>query len=125
MDIKGSDIVKRIDILLKEKGETRKALVSIGAIKTIASVTNWLQRGTIPSADVALIIADYFNVSVRWLITGKDNQGYSHKEVTLLSKFAYLTEDNQRNVLALIDSMLSVPDQKANESVRHSTPMAG
>lgn len=36
--------------------------------------TNWSKRGTVPSADVALRIADYLGVSVRYLITGEDNE---------------------------------------------------
>jgi transcriptional regulator with XRE-family HTH domain len=109
MKITGSAIVKRIDTLLKEKGETRKVFVSIGAIKDTQSVTNWLQRGTIPAADVALAIADYFNVSVRWLLTGKNDAELTRDERNLVTKYGCLSDDNQRNVKALIDSMLEAP----------------
>ena len=109
MKITGSAIVKRIDTLLKEKGETRKVLITVGAIKDTQSVTNWLQRGTIPAADIALAIADYFNVSVRWLLTGADDKGFTRDELNLISKYGCLSDDNQRNVKALIDSMLAIP----------------
>jgi len=109
MKITGSAIVKRIDTLLKEKGETRKSLVTVGAIKSIASVTDWLQRGTIPRADIVLAIADYFKVSVRWLLTGADDKGLTRDELNLISKYGCLSDDNQRNVKALIDSMLAIP----------------
>lgn len=36
--------------------------------------TNWSKRGTVPSADVALRIADYLGVSVRYLVTGDDSE---------------------------------------------------
>jgi hypothetical protein len=104
----GSGIVKRVDSLLSERRETRKALVSAGFIKSTQSVTDWGKRGAVPRADVALAIADYFGVSVRWLITGKDEEGLIQSQRNLLGKFDCLTDENQRNVLALIDSMLSV-----------------
>jgi len=117
MEITGSAIVERIDTLLKEKGETRKALVAVGAIKDTQSVTNWLQRGTIPAADVALAIADYFNVSVRWLLTGKDEAGLSREEWNLISSYGCLTAENKRNVRGLIDTMLSVSDEGKKEEI--------
>ena len=58
---------------------------------------------------VALAIADYFNVSVRWLLTGKDDIGLTRDEQNLVTKYDCLSDDNQRNVNALIDSMLAVP----------------
>jgi hypothetical protein len=111
MEEKGSAIVKRIDLLLKEGGLTRKALVYAGAIKSVQSVTDWGERNTVPRADVALAIADFLKVSVRWLITGEDEKGLSRNEQNLLAKFGCLTEDNQLNVQALIESMLAVPGE--------------
>ena len=46
--------------------------------------TNWSKRGTVPSADVALRIADYLGVSVRYLVTGQDEEGISPRERELL-----------------------------------------
>jgi len=109
MKIKGSAIVKRIDTLLKEKGETRKALVSLGAINNVTAVTDWQKRDNVPRADTVLAIADYFNVSVRWLLTGADDKGLTRDELNLISKYGCLSDDNQRNVRALIDSMLAIP----------------
>jgi len=109
MKIKGSDIVKRIDTLLKEKGETRKALIAVSGIKDTQTITDWNNRDNVPRADVALAIANYLNVSVRWLLTGADGAELTRDERNLLQKYGYLTKENQRNVQALIDSMLSVP----------------
>jgi hypothetical protein len=67
-----------------------------------------LQRDTIPRADVAFTVADYLGVSLRWLLTGEDEQGLSLDERNVLVKYRMLTGENQRNVQALIDSMLSV-----------------
>lgn len=109
MRISGSAIVKRIDTLLKERGETRKALVALGAINNVTAVTDWQNRDNVPRADTVLAIADYLNVSVRWLLTGKDNKDLSLEEKNLLVKYNCLTAENKRNVIGLIDTMLSVP----------------
>jgi transcriptional regulator with XRE-family HTH domain len=111
MDSSGYAIVERIDYLLAKRGQTRKALVAIGAVKSVTSLTDWLQRDTIPRADVALAIATYLGVSLQWLITGEDDQGFSLDERNVLVKYRMLTEENQRNIRVLIDSMLSVPSE--------------
>lgn len=109
MEAKGTDIVERIDSLLRERNQTRKVLVAAGAVKSVKVITAWLARNSIPRADTALAIASYLGVSVRWLLTGEDEQGLSLDERNVLIKYRMLTGENQRNVQALIDSMLSVP----------------
>jgi len=39
-----------------------------------SSVLNWTQRGNIPSGDILQTLADYFNVSVDYLLGGDDNK---------------------------------------------------
>jgi transcriptional regulator with XRE-family HTH domain len=102
MESQGSAIVERIDNLLNEKGQTRKALAAAGVVNSVVSITDWSQRGTVPRADVALAIADYLNVSVRWLVTGEDEQGLSLDERNLLVKYRSLDERGQYEVNALL-----------------------
>jgi transcriptional regulator with XRE-family HTH domain len=110
MNKKKSVIVERIDMLLSERGQNRKYLVGLGGIKSVQTITDWNERGTIPRADVALSIADYLGVSVRWLLTGEDEQSLSRDERNLLAKYQYLSDDNQRVIQATMDAMLSVPE---------------
>jgi len=107
--IDGNAIVERIDDLLSGRKEKRASLCSAIGINP-GAVTNWCgKKQSLPRADVALAVADYFGVSLRWLLTGEEDEGLSLGERNLLADFNRLTEDNQRNVLALIASMLSVP----------------
>jgi transcriptional regulator with XRE-family HTH domain len=76
---------------------------------SVANIAKWKHYGSLPSLDIAFAIAGYLGVSVRWLITGEDEQGLTLEDRNLLVKYNSLTGENQRNVLALIDSMLSVP----------------
>lgn len=61
-----------LESLLYEKGITASKMLSdLGLNKS--SVLNWKTRGTIPSGSVLQKIADYFNVSVDYLL-GKTDQ---------------------------------------------------
>ena len=106
MHIDGNAIVERIDGLLEERREKRAILCKAVGINP-GAVTNWCgKKQSLPRADIALAIADYLGVTIRWLLTGQDERGISREERNLLVKFECLTDDNKRNVLVLIDSML-------------------
>jgi transcriptional regulator with XRE-family HTH domain len=104
-------IVMRIDSLLKAQNKGRKDLVmSIGVNRGV--LTNWDKRETVPAADIALKIADYLGVSVRWLITGKDDRGLSLEERNLLVKYRCLDDRDQYEINALLDAKLEGVDLK-------------
>jgi transcriptional regulator with XRE-family HTH domain len=110
MKIAGCDIVKRIDEILQKKSMVRKSVLSALGLNP-SSFTDWSKRGTIPSADKALAVADYLGVSLRWLLTGEDEHGLSRDERNLLSYWDCLTEDNRRMLLAWLDTTLTVQDE--------------
>ena len=112
MQEKRAAIVERIDTLLKERNQTRKDLVSVGAIKSVQTITDWNERGTIPRADTALAIADYLGVTIRWLLTGVDEAGYSLEERNLVIKYRNLDDQGRYEIKALLDAKLSVPGEK-------------
>ena len=109
MKLDGNAIVERIDALLFRRNEKRATLCKAIGINP-GAVTNWCgKKQSLPRADVALAAADYLGVSLRWLLTGIEDEGLSIDERNLIVEYNLLTEENQRNVRALIDSMLSVP----------------
>jgi transcriptional regulator with XRE-family HTH domain len=99
-------IIARIDDLLAVQKKARKELIlAVGANR--GALTNWAKRGTVPAADVALKIADYLGVSVRWLITGKDDGGLTLEERNLLAKYSRLDDRDRYEVNALLDAKLA------------------
>lgn len=72
VEIKGKDIVFRIDSVLKKRNLKRKAVADAVGI-SLQPFTSWANRGSIPGADIAYHIAEYLNVSVDWLLTGKED----------------------------------------------------
>lgn len=69
VEIKGKDIVFRIDSVLKKRNLKRKAVADAVGI-SLQPFTSWANRGSIPGADIAYHIAEYLGVSVDWLLTG-------------------------------------------------------
>lgn len=63
--------VDRIDALLKERNQGRQELAD-GIGITTSAISSWKKRNSIPLADTVLSISDFLNVSVRFLLTGKD-----------------------------------------------------
>lgn len=92
----------RLDLLLTEKKETRTHLAEIIGI-TNQSFSDWKKRGTIPSADIVLKIANYFSVSIDWLVTGKETDGLTHEDTDFIFKLRQLSEKDKNTVLGLID----------------------
>ena len=69
--------------LMHKKGIRQADLVRLTG-KAKGTVWNWVERKTIPQADDAVKIADLLGVSVRYLVTGQDDEGISPRERELL-----------------------------------------
>jgi transcriptional regulator with XRE-family HTH domain len=100
-------------VLSDLKKQNKEFCLSVGIANN--ALRTWEVRNTDPSAKVMLRIADYLGVSVRWLVTGKDEQGLSRDERNALVKYQCLTDDNQRVIQATMDAMLSVPEVEAGK----------
>lgn len=67
--LSGITLVDRIDELAKLKGITRKDLSkNIG--RNPSTIATWKTRNIIPPADILYEIANYFNVTIDYLLTG-------------------------------------------------------
>jgi len=100
--------IEILESLLKDKSLSQKELAKKIGLRR-PSISDWKKKGTYPYADVAIEIAGILGVSVEYLLTGKNADGFSQNERDLVLDYRSLSGDNKRNVRALIDSMLSVP----------------
>lgn len=79
-------------------------------------VSNWKKRGTVPSGDILLKIADYFDVSTDYLLgidfvassetsekTTPAEQSFSKDELEFLHLIETLTEDEKQKVIDYAD----------------------
>jgi len=104
-------LVKRIDSVLESQQKGRKELMEAIGVSHNA-ISSWNTRETIPAADIALRIADYLGVSVRWLVTGEDEDGYTLDERNLVIKYRCLPQQGQFEIKALLDAKLTVQKEK-------------
>jgi transcriptional regulator with XRE-family HTH domain len=120
MSISGEKIVSRIDKILEEKNQLSRADACRYAKINVRAMTDWTTKGTIPAADTLYLVAEFLGSTVEYLLTGKDNEGFSQNERDLVIDFRSLSGDNKRNIRVLIDSMLTAPaeGEKGKQVVR-------
>jgi transcriptional regulator with XRE-family HTH domain len=114
MNVSGHEIVERIDSLLKQKHLKRLSLAEKIGVST-NTISAWSVRGTVPDADVAIKIADFFCVSVEWLITGHEKETSTADEL-LLKKYHSLDESGKYAV----DSVLNAMYEKSEDSKKQN-----
>lgn len=81
---------------------------------TVDSYQGWHRREKIPKADICLKMADYLNISVRYLITGEENE-YDAVQARF-SKYKYLLEGIDKlpdDKFETIKMLVSVMSQKS------------
>jgi transcriptional regulator with XRE-family HTH domain len=98
MKITGHGIVERID----GSGRNRKEVAAAVGLKSVQSITDW-SKGSIPAADTALKIADFLNVSYRWLLTGEDEAGLTPEQRELMEKYEALDEQGRRMAFEMLN----------------------
>ena len=97
----GLQIVERITQICRTKKLVRKQISeALGLPDNCFS--NWSARGTIPAGDICLKIADFLNVSVEWLITGKE-RGISDEERKLLDIYKRLSASQKETIWILLE----------------------
>ena len=110
-------IVERIDNLLKERNLNRVVLAEAIGIKP-QNISAWSVRGTVPAGDICLKIAEYLNVSIVWLISGKED-GMSNEERWVLSQWKSLDavqKDTVRTLLNKWESDRTAFEKKKSEA---------
>lgn len=117
----GEDIVQRIDALLKERNEKRLSLAEHCGF-SLQSLSDWSKRGSVPSADKAVAIANYLGVSIEWLLTGTEKEGLTPKQRELIRNYETLSDRDKRAVDALIASLLTSENAPAGE-LKESAPV--
>jgi len=105
MTVKGCEIVKRIDERRIALVMTRKAVAKAIGKKSAQFITDW-EKGSIPQADTILHVADVLGVSVRWLLTGDDESGFTADERYVINKYRKLSATDRFEINVLMDVKL-------------------
>lgn len=107
------EIVERIDSLLKERNLKRQAVYDFAQI-AYNSFPNWTKKEDTKIPVQALYrIAQFLNVSVEYLLTGKEAGGISPEEAEMLRKYKSLEPCDQNAVNVLLKGLY---EQKENRN---------
>jgi len=96
--------------MVKKEVERQKTSFEWLYIKTNipkGTFSSWKSRNTIPRADEAYLIAQALNVSVEYLVTGKDNINNPSNPVLneIIEKAALLDTSDLQVILAAVQAM--------------------
>lgn len=107
METDGFKIGRRINILLAEKNMNKMELSRKLDIP-LSTIMSWNDRGSMPKADTAYKITQFFGVSLGFLLYGieEDNQ-MSANIRHLINDFQSLTTENKTVIIDLISVLLS------------------
>nr|WP_312577705.1 helix-turn-helix domain-containing protein [Sedimentibacter sp.] len=110
-------MIERILKLIKERGITAKKLTDELELSNSA-ITDWKKGKARPSTDAIIKIANYFNVSADYILTGKDFSNdsasncntniFNENEEILLSGFRKLNNTNKGILLGKLELLLEL-----------------
>lgn len=92
--------------LCEKHGEKPYTLsVELGS-KSNSAVAQW-QKGSVPRGEMLQKIATHFNVSVEYLLTGKNEKSPAPKSAELIPGYSDLSEEEKKKVSDYIDLLLA------------------
>ncbi|MCL2697934.1 MAG: XRE family transcriptional regulator [Oscillospiraceae bacterium] len=114
---------------MAEKGLKQNELASFSGISTSA-VSAWNKKNLNPAAEKLSIIADFLNVSLEYLITGKDsvkNTNLSDDEIKLLEYYKGFDECNKCRILERAETLSELDAEekakKETEKTKKKPPL--
>ena len=121
---KKTTLTGRIREQLELKGIKRGVFYKSIGINS-QSLRNWELRKSIPSADIAIKMAEYFNVSVKWLITGEDDLAYSQDETELLNIFRKVDPRDQEELLDIARGKFERKIEREKRNIEDFSSLSG
>lgn len=105
-ELPAMSILDRIFYLIKKQRLTNKQVaIDLGLSPCYFAERKYQNRE--PSNKVCRQIADYFGVSVAWILTGKEDKNFLSKDMYVLMKeIESLSEDKKEFVIDTISSLL-------------------
>lgn len=95
------EIVERIKDLCIAENITIKELERIIQISN-GSIRHWNEKT--PSVERVLLVADHFNVSLDWLVTGKESGNLTPEEQLLVDTYRHADDRGKKNIMVTIEN---------------------
>ena len=98
---------ERFENLLDSHNISRNKLADDLQIRS-AIFSEWKKNGNLPNGETAIKIAEYFNVSLDYLLTGEEkNNELSPDEIELLSNYRSLQPHDKSMLQIIVSAMAS------------------
>ena len=122
------DVIDRLNLLQQQSGMNKKEVAKATGI-SLNAFTAWNKRNAKPGLKQLVKVAQYFNVSLDWLVFGDNAPDNDLKNVIkidftdpleekLFINFRKLPNYCKINLLSYLEGMLdALPDEKLSESV--------
>ncbi len=110
---------ERLQDLLDSRNLSQKQLAESINVRQ-NTISDWKNKGNLPQGETAIKLAQYFNVSLDYLLTGEDkNNELSPDEIELLSLYKPLSRSNKLLLKGIITTMTNIaceikPDEDEN-----------
>lgn len=120
-----STLLDRMKYIMEKEGIKPKQVVTELGISN-SSFTDWGKGKGSPSISTLVKFADYFHVSLDYLVRGEDFSNVKQldfsnpRDKELLEKFHMLTPDLQIKLLGYIEGMLAILPNEEDENKRLS-----
>jgi len=90
--------------LCRINDKTRKQVAEFAGCSAQA-ITDVINKGSIPSAMIVYKIAQFFGVTVEYLITGNEPLGLSNEEIKILKIWGNIPEDKKESALMMLEAL--------------------
>ncbi|MCF0124469.1 MAG: helix-turn-helix transcriptional regulator [Clostridia bacterium] len=98
----GTEIVERIDALLKKQNKNRIDLASACNF-SVTNISRWKTKGCLPDVSIGLQVADFLCVSVRYLLTGQEEPNeLNYEDKELIELFKKINDDEKKIIIELL-----------------------
>lgn len=96
------DFFERLSLLLKTKGISQKQLADSLGIRQ-ATISDWKNKGNLPQGETAIKIADYFDISLDYLLTGNLKNELPDEDIALIVRYHNLSQEKKQVIKLLLD----------------------
>lgn len=96
---------KFLELVKREKRTKKYVLDELGIPK--GTCDQWRQRGSTPNAETVQKIADYFGVSVAYLLGKEDKEEAATENAGAIPNFEKLTDANKEKVREYVELLLT------------------
>lgn len=99
--------------LIVEKGCPQYELAKYVGVKP-NTVCDWIKKGTSPKVPHLKKMAEFFNISLDYLITGDNYKNYtlSENEKDMLNLYRKLPQDEQLKQIGRLETLIDIQEEK-------------